>query len=75
MKKRKIKKDQFLIKFGERIRKYRLQKGYSQEELAYKAGLHWTYISGIERGLRNITIKNVRRVAKALGRKTKELFD
>ena len=46
----------------------------SQEELADRAGIHVTYLSGVERGLRNPAIRNVRRLAQAMGVPTKELF-
>ncbi len=54
-------------KFGEKIRILRKQKGVSQEELAFKAGLHRTYISDIERGTRNISLVNIEKISKALG--------
>ncbi|MBI2634733.1 helix-turn-helix transcriptional regulator [Candidatus Peregrinibacteria bacterium] len=54
------------IKFGQRVREIRKQKGFSQEELATKSGLHRTYISDIERGDRNVSLKNVEKIAKAL---------
>jgi transcriptional regulator with XRE-family HTH domain len=46
---------------GNNIGKFRLKSGMSQEELAWKAGLHRTYIGGIERGERNITLNSSRR--------------
>ncbi len=46
-------------KLEDRIRKIRLKKSLSQEDLAYGAHLHRTYISDIERGKRNISIKNI----------------
>lgn len=54
-------------KFGQKIREIRTQKGFSQEVLASKSGLHRTYISDIERGDRNVSLKNVEKLAKALG--------
>lgn len=62
-------------KFGDKIRDLRKQKGLSQEELAFKAGLHRTYISDIERGSRNVSLKNIEKIAKALGVSLKTLFD
>ena len=55
-----------LIKFGLRVRELRLLKGLSQEDLADLAGLHRTYIGGIERGERNVAFLNMVRLAKAL---------
>lgn len=52
--------------FGGRVRKRRLDLGWSQEKLAEESGLHWTYISSIERGERNISLLNILRVAEAL---------
>jgi transcriptional regulator with XRE-family HTH domain len=56
------------------IRKYRLRKGWSQEELAEESGLHRTYVSGVERGARNPTVQIVGKLAKALGVKAADLF-
>ncbi|PSW19045.1 XRE family transcriptional regulator [Photobacterium sanctipauli] len=52
--------------FGLHIKQLRLKAGLSQEELAAKCGLDRTYISGIERGLRNVSIVNIFRIADAL---------
>jgi transcriptional regulator with XRE-family HTH domain len=52
--------------FGNRVRKRRQDLGWSQEKLAEESGLHWTYISSIERGERNISLLNILRVAEAL---------
>ncbi|MCT0255308.1 MULTISPECIES: helix-turn-helix domain-containing protein [unclassified Synechocystis] len=59
-------KNHDLIKFGLRIRELRLLKSLSQEDLADLAGLHRTYIGGIERGERNVAFLNILRLAKAL---------
>jgi len=59
-------RDPLLKKFGEKIRMLRKRKGLSQEQLAAKASLHWTYISGIEQGLRNISLRNIFKISKAL---------
>ena len=58
---------------GRNVRRFREGKELTQEKLAEHAGLDPTYISGIERGLRNPGIKNVARIAKALGLTTAEL--
>jgi transcriptional regulator with XRE-family HTH domain len=52
---------------GRAIRKRRLELGLSQERLAELCDLHWTYIGGIERGERNVSLLNIVRIAKALG--------
>ena len=64
-----------LKQFGCRVRKIRLTKKLSQEELAYKTGLHRTYISDIERGQRNISLKNIKKIIKALDIKGMALID
>lgn len=51
---------------GYQVRKYRKIKGISQEELALISGLHRTYIGSIERGERNVSLKNVEKIAKSL---------
>ena len=51
---------------GNNIKKYRKKLGISQEKLAGKAGLHRTYIGGIERGERNITLDSLQIIAVAL---------
>ena len=61
------KRDPVLRAFGQSLRKNRDAKGLSQELLAERADLDRTYISDIERGTRNPGLKNVVRLAKALG--------
>ncbi len=69
------KSDEILIKFGKRVRDIRLQKGdISQMALANKAGLDRTYMGGVERGERNVGLKNVEKIAKALGVSVEDLF-
>ena len=53
--------------FGHRLRTLRVKKNLSQEQLAERAALHWTYISGIERGQRSPTLNILGRLAHALG--------
>lgn len=60
--------------FGQRVRELRLVKGLSQEELAFKAGMHRTYLGGIERGQRNPALKNITAIAEALEVTLPELF-
>lgn len=52
--------------FGKRVRALRTEKGLSQEQLAERADVHWTYISGIERGQRSPTLNVLGRLATAL---------
>ena len=61
--------------FWENIRKYRKQKGLSQEKLAQLAKLHRTYIWNVERWEKNISLENIVKIAKALEIKAKDLFD
>ena len=56
-----------LKNFGERVRSARAELGLSQEKLAFDCGLDRTYISGIERGKRNVSIINIHKLANALG--------
>ena len=60
---------------GQRIRKYRTQKGLSQEKLAELAGCHPTYIGQLERGEKNATLESVEKIASAMDISLSELFD
>ena len=60
--------------FGTRIKSIRLEKGLSQEQLGLIAELDRTYISGIERGLRNVSLINIERLALALNIEPAELL-
>lgn len=55
------------VLLGKRVRELRLQAGLSQEKLAELADLDRTYISGIERGVRNVSLLNIVEIARALG--------
>jgi transcriptional regulator with XRE-family HTH domain len=68
-------KNEELKEFGKRVRELRLEKGYSQEKLAEFASLHRNYIGMVERGERNITLLNIKKLARALNIETKELFE
>lgn len=52
---------------GRAIRAHRLAAGLSQEALAERAGLHWTYVSQVERGRRNVSVDALGRLGSALG--------
>lgn len=59
--------------FGRNLRKYRKDRGLSQEKLAELCDLHWTYIGSVERGERNISLRNIKKIADALGVKISDL--
>jgi transcriptional regulator with XRE-family HTH domain len=52
---------------GQNVRRIRLDRGLSQEELADELGVHRTYMGGVERGERNLTLQSVERLAEGLG--------
>jgi transcriptional regulator with XRE-family HTH domain len=52
--------------FGERVRSFRARIGLTQEQLGAAAGLHRTYVGGVERGERNVSLMNILRLAVAL---------
>ncbi|MEE2001989.1 MULTISPECIES: helix-turn-helix domain-containing protein [Alkalimonas] len=64
-----------LQQFGLRIKQLRQAQGISQEELGARAQLDRTYISGIERGKRNVSFKNIVLIADALQISVAELFN
>ncbi len=55
------------MRFGKRVREIREKKDISQEKLGELAGLHRTYVSSLERGLRNVSLVNIDKLATALG--------
>ena len=61
-------------KVGLNIRKAREKKGWSQEQLAFEANLHRAYIGQIERGEKNIGLKNLEKIAKTLNISVKKLI-
>ncbi|WP_049854922.1 helix-turn-helix domain-containing protein [Dickeya fangzhongdai] len=63
------------VRFGQRVKTLRLQAGLSQEAFADKCGLDRTYISGIERGVRNPTLEVIGVIADGLRINLKTLFD
>jgi transcriptional regulator with XRE-family HTH domain len=64
-----------LTRFGRRVRALRMARGQSQETFADACGIDRTYISGIERGKRNVGLKNIAVIAQALGITLSELFE
>ncbi|MEO8593830.1 MAG: helix-turn-helix transcriptional regulator [Candidatus Solibacter sp.] len=67
--------DKIVRNFAVRIRNLRQAKGWSQERLAEEAGIHRTYLGGIETARRNPALRNIIRIAGALGVPVKELFE
>ena len=63
------------VTFGRRVRTLRKREGLSQERLALRCGLDRTYIGGVERGERNISIVNIEKIARAIGLPLRDLFD
>ncbi len=64
-----------LRNFGNKVKKLRKAKAWSQEELGKHAKLHRTYIGSIERCERNVSLINIERIAKALDMKASELIE
>lgn len=67
-------KSEILLKYGQVVRKIRLEKGISQETLADLSGLHRTYMSDVELGKRNVSLENIDRIANALDVSISEIF-
>lgn len=62
------------VRFGRAVRRIREEQEINQEEAAERCGLHRTYYSGIERGVRNLSLLNIEKVAKGLKKSLPELF-
>ena len=62
------------IRFGRAIRRIREEQGINQEEAAERCGLHRTYYSGIERGVRNVSLVNIEKISKGLKTNLSDLF-
>ena len=67
--------EKVLKDLGQQVRLIRRKQGISQENLAHIAGLDRTYVGGIERGLRNPSLRNINKIAKALKVPIKDLFN
>lgn len=63
-----------LIRYGQAVRKVRLEQRISQEELADRCNLHRTYISDVELGKRNLSLENIERIAFSLNKSLSEFF-
>lgn len=64
-----------LVRFGERVRRLRKEAGHSQEAFADHCGLDRTYVGGVERGERNVSLRNIRVIARGLGVTISVLFE
>jgi transcriptional regulator with XRE-family HTH domain len=64
----------FLVQIGTRIREFRIKADLSQEKLAFACDLDRTYIGSVERGERNISVINLRKISKALKIKPADLL-
>ena len=63
------------IRFGTHLRQLRKSRGWSQEQLAYECGLDRSYMGGVERGERNVSLENIVRIAKALDVPASQLLE
>ena len=62
------------VRFGRAIRRVREEQKITQEEAAERCGLHRTYYSGVERGIRNVSLRNIERIARGLKKTLPDLF-
>jgi DNA-binding XRE family transcriptional regulator len=69
------KRADILVRFGQRVRELRKEQGYSQENFAAACDLDRTYIGGIERGERNLALRNIDAIADTLGMTLAELME
>jgi transcriptional regulator with XRE-family HTH domain len=68
-------REDILIQFGKRVRALRKEQGYSQEGFAAACRIDRTYIGGIERGERNLALRNIHRIARTLKVPLAHLFE
>ena len=66
--------NQYRKRVAKNVRAYRKKMGLSQESLAERADMHWTYISGVERSKYNLSLSSLVRIAKGLGCEPYELL-
>lgn len=66
--------EELRIALGRTVRALRYKQGFSQEGFAHEAGMHPTYLGGIERGERNVSLRNLTRLAGALGMPLSDLI-
>jgi transcriptional regulator with XRE-family HTH domain len=63
------------IAFGQRVRTLRIEQGLSQEGLAARCGVHWTFLGQVERGRRSIRLDNILKIAAGLDVTPGQLLD
>ena len=63
-----------LVRLGDRIRKLRKQRGWTQVEMAERVGIDWSFLADVERGKRNVSILNLDLMAKGLKVSLSQLF-
>lgn len=68
-------KEEVLKKFADRVRELRIKKNLSQEKLGELSELHRTYIGMVERAEKNISLKNIQKIARALNVRLEDLFE
>ena len=68
-------RDEITRAFGANLRRFRKKAGLTQGELAEQAGLHVNYISGADRGERNLSLVNIVKLARALGVSASDLLE
>ena len=68
-------RDELLFKIGQSVRYIRLKKGFSQEELAFRANLNLNSISTLERGINNVKIKTLYNISNTLDVKIEEILN
>lgn len=71
---RNVKKTDPRIAFGKRVAALRKERGWSQEQLALESGLARSYLGGVERGQRNISLLNIHRLAESMSLSPSILF-
>ncbi len=70
-----VKREDILVRFGRRVRELRKEYGYSQESFAHACGLDRSYMGGVERGERNLALRNIETIADTLGISITELME
>jgi len=70
----KVMEKSILVKFGRKVRLERLKKNLSQEDLGARAGLHRTYIGMVERAEKNVTLRNIEKICRALDLRIRDFF-